>query len=234
MKCVILAGGFGTRLKKLMPDTPKALLEIQCKPLLTHIVEKVPVDIEIIVSTNRKFESRFIDWQTNLPSRRQVDLFVESAVTEAEKPGAVTGLNMVIKERKISDDLLVIAGDNYFEFDICHFIHAFDRQNTLIAAHDIGDLEKVKGFGEITLGLGDRVTGCIEKPEHPASTLVSTACYLFPPRVFPILNDYCSGSHRDNLGAFITHLVKIDNVSAYVFTEKWHDVGSVEAYMEMR
>ncbi len=234
MKCIILAGGFGTRLRAMAADTPKPLLEIQGKPLINHIVAKVPEDINIIVSTNRKFEAKFVDWQVNLKSQRKIDLFVEAAITEVEKPGAISALDTVATEKKITEDLLVIAGDNYFEFNLSHFITAFDRQNTLIAVHDIGDLEKVKAFAEVTLGPGYRVTGCIEKPEHPASTLISIACYLFPPKVFPILKDYCSGSRRDNLGSFISHLVKVDQVQAYVFKEKWYDIGTIEAYLEAR
>ena len=242
MKCIILAGGFGTRLQSVSRGIPKPLLEVRGRPLINHIVAKVPEEIEIIVSTNRKFEEQFIAWQKGFSPQRQVGLFIEAALTEAEKPGAVSALNMVIKEKKILEDLLIIAGDNYFEFDLGHFIAACDRQNPLIAVYDVGDIEKVKGFAEVTLApyhdvsavLIHRVTGCVEKPARPASTLVSIACYLFPPRIFPILNDYCTGARRDNLGSFISHLVKTDLVYAYVFREKWYDIGSVEVYMEVK
>jgi glucose-1-phosphate thymidylyltransferase len=260
MKCIILAGGFGTRLQSVSRGTPKPLLEVRGRTLIDHIVVKLPEDIEIIVSTNRKFEEQFTAWRKELPPQRQVGLFVEAARTEAEKPGAISALNIVIKEKTISEDLLVIAGDNYFEFDLHRFIAAYDRLNPLIAVYDVGDIEKVKDFAEVTLARVSReivnpahpgkplalnlregsvegvfqVTGCIEKPQHPASTLVSIACYLFPPRIFPILDDYCTGARRDNLGSFISHLVKTGLVYAYVFHEKWYDIGSVETYIKVR
>jgi len=54
MKCLILAGGFGTRLYPLTLNKAKALLEYRGKPLLTHIVDKVPQAMDILVSSNKK------------------------------------------------------------------------------------------------------------------------------------------------------------------------------------
>ena len=51
MKCLILAGGFGTRLHPLTPHRIKGLLQFKGKPLLTHLVDKIPPGMDIIVST---------------------------------------------------------------------------------------------------------------------------------------------------------------------------------------
>ena len=57
------------------------------KPVITHIVEKVPQRMEIIVSTNKRFETDFIKWQSSL--NRSIELFVEDALTEEEKLRAI-------------------------------------------------------------------------------------------------------------------------------------------------
>ena len=59
MKYLLLAGGFGTKLYPATINQAKALLEYKGKPLLTHIVAKIPQDIGILVATNRKFETGF-------------------------------------------------------------------------------------------------------------------------------------------------------------------------------
>ena len=66
MKCLILAGGFATRLYPLTINKAKALLEYKGKPIISHIVHGIPANIDILVSTNKKFETDFYDWQKNL------------------------------------------------------------------------------------------------------------------------------------------------------------------------
>ena len=84
MKCLILAGGFGIRLYPLTINRAKALLEYKGKPLVTHIVAKVPENIDILVTTNRKFEADFRQWQRSLS--RQVEICVEDVWLYQEDP----------------------------------------------------------------------------------------------------------------------------------------------------
>ena len=223
MKCLILAGGFGTRLYPLITNKSKALLEYKGKPLLSHLVEKVPGNIEIMVSTNLKFESDFRQWQQGI--YREIDLCVEQISSDEQKKGAVGSLNFWVTTKNINEDLLVMASDNYFGFDLSHFIAAYDGNNTLVAVHDIGDKSRASQFGVARLD-GNRLAGLEEKPAQPTSSLIATACYIFPPRIFPLLSQYCSSVKRDNLGSFISHLIQIDRVHGYPFTEPWFDIGS--------
>jgi glucose-1-phosphate thymidylyltransferase len=224
MKCLILAGGFGTRLYPLITNKSKALLEYKGKPLLSHIVSQIPPKMEILISTNLKFEADFRQWQKG--AGRDTELCVEPTRTEEQKMGAVGSLNFWIDSKGITEDLLVIAGDNYFEFDLSQFIAAYNGNNTLVAVHDIGDRSQASQFGVVRLD-GDRLAGLEEKPAKPSSSLIATACYILPPRVFPLLSQYCSGSMRDNLGSFISHLIDVDQVHGYLFTEPWFDIGSL-------
>lgn len=223
MKCLILAGGFGTRLYPLTIYKAKALLEYQGKPVLTHILDRVPDNIDIFVSCNRKFEADFYHWQRGI--NRQVEICVEDVWADDQKKGAVGSLHFWVSSKNITEDLLVIAGDNYFELDLARFIAAYNGRNALIAVYDIGDRSKASQFGVVQLDR-DRIVKFVEKPPHPTSSLVATACYILPPRVLSMLGDYCKLGERDNLGAFIAYLVGKEEVSAYTFTELWFDIGS--------
>jgi len=223
MKCLILAGGFGTRLFPLTVNKAKALFDYNGKPLLSHLVEMVPRDIDILVSINKRFEDDFQRWQQGID--RQVELCLEEAHNNEQKKGAVSALNLWVKHKGITEDLLVIAGDNYFEFDLSHFITAYNGKSTLVAVHDIGDRDKASHFGVVLLN-GNKIAEIKEKPTAPSTSLVSTACYILPPRVFGYLYQYCSEGRRDNLGNFISYLVANDEVYAYIFTEKWFDIGT--------
>ncbi len=223
MKCLVLASGFGTRLYPFTIYRAKALLEYNGKPLLTHIVEKVPADIEVFVCCNRRFEADFREWQNR--TRRQVELCVEDVWSEEQKKGAIGSLNFWVEEKRFADDLLVIAGDNYFEFDLEEFIAAYNGRSVLVAVHDINDREKARQFGVVRLD-GTRIVEFEEKPAEPKSSLVATAIYVLPSRVFPVLSHYHRLGKRDNLGGFIAYLVNTEEVYAYTFSEAWLDIGS--------
>jgi len=220
---MILAGGFGTRLYPLTINRPKALLEYNGKPLLTHLVSRIPPGIDILITTNLKFEADFRQWQRGVG--RDTELCIEETRSNEQKMGAIGSLDFWIKSRDIGEDLLVIAGDNYFEFDLSRFIAVYDSNNTLVAVHDIGDRRQASHFGVVRLD-GYRIVEFQEKPAKPRSSLIATAGYILPPRVFPLLHQYCSGGKRDNLGSFISHLIATDEVHGYLFTEPWFDIGS--------
>jgi len=225
MKCLILAGGFATRLYPLTLNKAKALLEYKGRPIIDYIVDRVPQAISIMVNTNKNFEADFHNWQQNLS--RDVEILVEEALSEKQKLGAVGSLNFWIENKPIVQDLLVIAGDNYFEFDLAQFIASYDGKHSLVAVYDVGDRSKATQFGVVQLD-EHRVVKFQEKPARPESSLVATACYIFPRRVFPHLHQYCRQGKRDNLGSLIAYLVEQEEVHAYAFTEPWVDIGSVE------
>jgi glucose-1-phosphate thymidylyltransferase len=225
MKCLILAGGFGTRLYPLTINRAKALLGYKGKPIISHIVDKIPQNIDIMVNTNKKFEADFNQWQGTI--NRKVEILIEEVLSENQKLGAVGSLNFWIENKPVVQDLLVIAGDNYFEFDLAQFIARYDGKHTLVAVYDISDKGKASQFGVVQLD-GHRIAEFQEKPAKPNSSLVATACYIFPQRIFPLLHQYCQQGKRDNLGSFIAYLIDKDEVHAYTFTESWIDIGSVK------
>jgi len=231
MKALILASGFGTRLYPLTLTKAKALLEYKGKALISHIVGKIPQDVDILVNINKKFEADFRRWQGTIG--RKVTLCVEPIFTEEQAFGAVGSLDYWIRAKNISDDLLVIASDNYFEFDLRRFIAAYNGENALTAVYDVGDRNKASQYGVVQLD-GHRITELVEKPAQPKSSLIAIACYIFPTRIFPLLFQCFARGKRDNLGNFISHLVETDEVYAYTFSETWFDVGSIDVYESLQ
>lgn len=227
MKCLILASGFGTRLYPLTMNRAKALLPYKGKPMINHIVDKIPRDIEILVNVNMKFEHDFREWGRE--QGRDIDICVENVRSEDEKLGAIGSLNYWIKQKNITEDLLLFGADNYFEFDLSRFLAAYDGRHVVVAVYDVGHPSRATQYGVVKIE-GDRIIELEEKPAAPKTSLVATACWILPPRVFPIISAFCEKAVRDNLGFFITHLVGIDNVIAYSFKEKWIDIGNLEIY----
>lgn len=88
----------------------KGLLEYKGKALISHIVDKIPQDMDILVNINKKFEADFHHWQNTI--NRKVTLCIEPIFTEEQIFGAIGSLDYWIRTENIKEDLLVIAGDN--------------------------------------------------------------------------------------------------------------------------
>jgi len=227
MKCLILASGFGTRLYPLTLEQAKALLPYRGKPTINHIVDKIPPDIDILVNVNKKFAADFYKWQGE--QNRKIDICVEDVLSEEERLGAVGALHHWIREKGVSEDLMVFGSDNYFEFDLVKFISEFDGQHVLVAIYDVLKKDNASQYGVVKIE-GNRIIELEEKPAFPKSSLVATACWILPARVFPLISEFCQGERKDNLGNLITYLIEKENVLAFPFKEKWIDIGSLETY----
>jgi glucose-1-phosphate thymidylyltransferase len=229
MKCIILAGGFATRLWPLTENKAKPLLHLKDKPLISHIVEKIPADIQIIISTNAVFEKDFNEWAKDYPDR-SLKIFVEDSASDDFKKGALGATAFVIEQEKINENLMLLAGDNYLGFNMEAFINHFDG-NPLLAAYDIKDLNQAKKFGVVVQREG-HVHEFQEKPENPKSTLVSTGCYIFPAKNLRDIIDYAR-QKKDDLGGIFEYLLKKgEPIKIFRFEEKWIDIGSFDAYLK--
>jgi glucose-1-phosphate thymidylyltransferase len=227
MKCLILASGFGTRLYPLTQHQAKALLPYKGKPMINHIVDKIPADVDILVNVNKKFAADFHTWQKR--QNRKIDICVEDVSSEEERLGAVGALHHWIREKGISEDLMVFGSDNYFEFDVAKFISGFDGRHVLVAIYDVLEKGNARQYGVVKIE-GNRIIELEEKPAFPKSSLIATACWILPAGVFPLISEFCQGERKDNLGNLITYLIEKENVFAYPFKEKWIDIGSLEIY----
>lgn len=229
MKCIILAGGFATRLWPLTENKAKPLLHLKDRPLISHIVEKLPKDTEIIISTNAVFEEEFKKWAEDFKDKN-IKIFVEDSVGDDLKKGALGATALVIETEGIDEDLMLLAGDNYFGFKMEDMLERF-TDNPLLAAYDIKDLEKAKKFGVVVQQDGKAVE-FQEKPEEPKSTLVSTGCFLFPAKNLKDIVHYAK-ENNDNLGGIFEYLIKKGEIiDIFRFDEPWVDIGSYEAYLQ--
>ncbi len=227
MKAIILAGGYATRLWPLTKRRAKPLLLINGKPMVTHIVEKLPRDMEIFLVTNLKFKRSFEKWRQDLGM--DVKLVFDDARKEAEKPGALGAIATTIRNEVINEDILILGGDNYFQFSLKDFIKAY-KGTPLICAYDIGSTQDARKFGVLT-AKGNKVVSFEEKPKIPQSTLVNTLCMVLPQASFPLLLEFVK-TYTDNPGEFVKYLIKKDKVHVHITKKDWFDIGSFEGYLQ--
>ena len=231
MHVFILAGGFATRLWPLTERRAKPLLPLAGKPLLDHMVERLPAGIPVTVSTNAEFEDAFLAWKLR-SNRPGIHIHIEKARTDEEKLGALGAFAQWVVQKGIREDVLLLTGDNYFGFDFSTFLGHFREGIPLLAAVDLGDRAKARAFGTVLLDESfSVVTGFEEKPVDPKSSIVSTGCSLIPADLLPLLVVFAQ-RHPDNVGGLFEEFLRRGfPVDCRVFTEPWFDIGSFDSYL---
>lgn len=238
MKVLVLAAGYGTRLQAVAKDIPKALLPINNRPLLNYILDRFEnlEDLnEVIVVTNNKFYQNFEDWKNNTDYKHKITVVNDGTNSNEDRLGSIGDINFVLKQTKLNEDLLVVGGDNLFDYDLNEYIVlAKSNQNAVtIGAYDIGDLAQAKLFGILELGSENKVLSFEEKPANPKSTLAAMCFYYLPKSTLNLVDKYLTQTEKsDRAGDYIIWLLKNNEVFGFKFIGKWYDIGSVEAYHE--
>jgi glucose-1-phosphate thymidylyltransferase len=241
MKAIILAGGHATRLWPITKNRAKPLLPLGEKPIIEYIIEGMSEEVdEVLISTNEKFAEDFEDY-TEEYERENARVVVENQDSEEEKPGTIGAIINLIETEDLSDDLLVVGGDNYYSFDIDEFIRfAQDKDAPANVVYDVGSKDKATGFGIVDTE-DTEITGFKEKPENPPSTLASTACYFFPGDQLSLFDEYeehfkqtdiPADQYLDEPGRLIEWAHKKTPMYAYSFEGDWFDIGTVEGYLD--
>lgn len=236
MKTIILAAGYGTRLYPLTKERPKPLLPIAGKPIIEHIIahlDPVPRIREIFVVTNDRFYSLFRQWEKRFSSRFFIEVINDGTRSNEDRLGAIGDVHFAVRHANLDDDVLVIGGDNLFDFDLTEAAEEFvRRRRSVIGVYDMKDPCKVaRLYGVVKIDKAGRVIKLDEKPEKPASALISTAIYFFCREDVQELNRCIeSGYNPDNSGDFIRYLAGIREVYAHAFHGVWYDIGSSEQY----
>ncbi len=133
-----------------------------------------------------------------------------------------------IESENIKDDLLVIAGDNLFNFSLNNFVKfsISHKPYVTMGLFDVDDKQLAKKYGIAAINDGAKITDFIEKPKQPPSTLAAMCLYFIPPDRFSSIKEYKSeGLPLDLAGNFIEWLSKKEPVYGYTFKGLWLDIG---------
>ncbi|XP_038159073.1 glucuronokinase with putative uridyl pyrophosphorylase [Cyprinodon tularosa] len=211
MICILLVAGHGTVLETQIKNdetglyghltgVPKALLPgIGGKKILDFWWETVNVRqlfTEVYLVTNADKYKYYERWATanDFPVENVVN---DGSTTLRDQLGAVADLELVIRSRKLQDDVVVIAGDMLCadqNFDISQVINFFrSKPGELIIYYELEDGERSSSRGIVEVcPETHRITRFLEKPEEgrTASRLASVVFYCIRKETLAYMPEY--------------------------------------------
>ena len=235
MKCILLVAGYATRLYPLTENMPKSLLKVAGKTILEHILDKVKeiesID-EVILVSNDRFYIQFKEWVEQYTFNKKLTVLNDQTTTNENRLGAIADLKFAIDSLKIEDDILVLAGDNLFDFSLEEFVAYFQKvQGNCITVNELEDIEALIRTGVVEVDEKGIAISFEEKPQQPKSNLAVPPFYIYQKTTLPLIEHYLKeGNNPDAPGNFIPWLIQKDKVYTYQFEGRRYDIGTHESY----
>ncbi len=226
MKAVIMAGGFGTRLRPLTSNVPKPMVPVANRPMMEHIVELLKLHgITEIVSTlfyqPETIQSHFGDG-----SRFGIKMQYRKAEADYGTAGSVRNAKDFLDQR-----FLIISGDVLTDFDLTKAIQYHESKKakaTLLLTRVPNPL----AFGVVLTAEDGRITRFLEKPSwgEVFSDTINTGIYILEPDVLDMIPEKTEFDFSKNL--FPMLLERKMGLYGYVCDGYWKDIGSLNEYQD--
>jgi len=239
MKAIFLLAGYATRMYPLTENQPKALLPFKGKTVLDHILDQVNKikEIDTIYAvTNSKFYPHFCEWAKTAPTSIPIEVLDDGTSTNETRRGAIGDIYFTITEKNIDDELFIVAGDNYFTYDLTEQYDVFRKTGCdTIVGKELNDIEQLKAFAVAKLDENGKVLDLIEKPANPESNIAIYAAYFYRKDTVKMVKQYLDeGNDPDPPGAFPQWLHKKRDVYTYTMNGDCYDIGTITMYEEMK
>lgn len=233
MKCLILAAGYATRLYPLTENFPKPLLSVGEKTILDWLVDDIDqaglID-EYVVISNHKFAHHFDAWAKT--KTQKITVVDDGTDSNETRLGAVKDIEFAIHRLGISDDMLVIAGDNVLDFSLTKFVrYACEKKTSCIMRYYEAESARLSKSGVVEIDENDLVLSMQEKPKEPRSHWCCPPFYFYTRQDSRRIPDaIAAGCGTDAPGSYIAWLCQQTAVHAMEMPGSRYDIGNLESY----
>jgi mannose-1-phosphate guanylyltransferase len=223
MEAVILAGGFGTRMRPLTDTRPKSLLPILDQPMIDHIVRWLPDDVDrVILAVNYMAEAI----REHLAD---AELGTEVVVVEEDEPLGTGGAFRNALPELTEDTFIGLNGDIITSLDLNDMIVRHRRMDG-IGTIALWQVEDPSRYGVVDMDRKGRINEFVEKPEPGTapSNLINAGAYILRTDVLEMVEP----GVKTSLEREVYPRVLDQGMYGYQFTGFWVDAGTPETYLE--
>lgn len=183
MDGVVLAAGEGTRMGSLTAEQPKGLVEVAGQPVLSHAFDALlSVGVQRLVVV--------VGYRGEQIVARYGEMYRDRPVAYVEQPEQLGTAHALQQAMPVVEaPFVVLNGDNVCRANLGSVIERHretDAAATLLV--ESVSREQARTTGVLETDADGRVTGLVEKPDDPPSTLVNRGFYAFGPEIGPALD----------------------------------------------
>lgn len=223
MKAILLAAGFGTRLRPLTVSTPKCLVSINGKPLLEIWLERLAeAGLGPLLINTHYLSSQVERFILSSSLKKQIKLVYEPVLL------GTAGTLLANIDFFEGEDVMLIHADNYSLADFKAFINAHEKRPAgCLMTMMTFKTDSPSECGIVELNKEGIVVGFHEKVENPPGYLANGAVYILSPQILSILlKDF------SQVGDFSTGVLPhfIGKIYTYETKEVFMDIGTPETY----
>jgi NDP-sugar pyrophosphorylase family protein len=190
---VMLVGGMGTRMRSVLPSTPKPLALVGDSPFLELLILQLRGQgiRRVVMCTGHlahQIEEQFGDG-------RKWDVAIKYS-TESRPLGTAGAVKLAGRHLNQASDFLVMNGDSFLEMDFCQLIRFHRRHGGLvsIAVRRVPDAAR---YGTVHVDARNRVTGFVEKTGANVPGLINGGIYVFNRAVLEHIPDEPASLEKD-------------------------------------
>ena len=223
-KAVIMAGGFGTRLRPLTMTIPKPMVPLMNIPMMGHIVNLLKkYGVKEIVSL-LYFQPDKITRYFEDGSNFGVDMQYVKAQADYGTAGSVKNAHELLTER-----FIIISGDVLTDFDLSKALEYHIQKGakaTILLTRVPAPLQ----YGIVMTDEEGRITRFLEKPSwgEVFSDTINTGIYILEPEVLDLIPYREDFDFSKDL--FPLMLNKNMPLYGYIADGYWRDIGNLDEY----
>jgi len=223
-RAVIMAGGFGTRLRPLTMTIPKPMVPILNTPMIEHIINLLKTyNIKDIV-TVLYFQPEIITSYFEDGSRFDVNMIYVMANADYGTAGAVRNAAEHLKDR-----FIIISGDVLTDFNL-HKALDFHLKRKSMATILLTRVKKPLQYGIVITDEYGKIKRFLEKPSwgEVFSDTINTGIYILEPEVLDLIPYQEEFDFSKDL--FPKMLKENMPLYGYIADGYWRDIGNLNEY----
>ncbi|MEE8575702.1 MAG: NDP-sugar synthase, partial [candidate division Zixibacteria bacterium] len=224
MKAILMAGGFGTRLRPLTINQAKPMVPVGNIPIMEHVVSLLASYGITDITSLLYFQPEDIKNYFGDGSRFGVSMNYVIPDADYGTAGAVR-----CALDKLDDSVLVISGDLITGFDLGDAMKWHSEQRaeaTILLTH----IENPLPYGIVITNPDGRIVRFLEKPSwgEAFSDTINTGIYILEPSALSLIPEKTNFDFSQNLYPLM--LSRQMQLYGKIMEGYWKDIGNVNEY----